>query len=153
MAKKPVIGFGALIDLARKFVEIQKGVWDNTAWLDFLSDAQKEGVALSDDMKTHLGSVLEAMKKVYEATSATKGMENIMLEISKHTVDFIKYTQGIWTPAGGEAYLKDLQKRCIELTDETNAYLGEVLEATRSIYTILPAVQSKAEKKATSKKK
>ncbi len=134
MAEKVTGGFDLLIDLARKFVETQKGVWDHTAWLDFLSDVQKKGFALSDDMKNYLGSVLDAMKEVYDTTSATNNMENVMLEVFKNTVDFIKYTQGILTPSGLEAFLKDLQKKGVDLTEETTSYIGEVLDSVKELY-------------------
>ncbi len=143
MAEKTMPGFDVLIDLSRKFVESQKGVWDHTAWMDFLSGVQKKGFELSDDMKTYLGSVLETMKKVYDAATATKGMERAMSDVSKLTVDFLKYTQGIWTPPGLEAFLKDLQKKGVEFTDETRSYFEEVLEAARQLYTISPVVSKK----------
>ncbi len=152
MAEKTMIGFDVLVELAGKYVEIQKGVWDHTTWLDFLTDVQKKGFELSSDMKTYLGSVMEAMKKFYEVITTTKGMENAMLEISRHTVDFIKYTQGIWTPSGLDAFLKDIQKRGFDLTEETKSYLSEILESVSKLYTTLPPMVSKEETKATHKK-
>ncbi len=131
MAEKAMVGFDVLVDLAGKFVESQKGVWEHTAWLGFLSDVQKKGVELTDDTKTYLGLVLEGMKKVYEATAATKGISDL-------TVDFIKKTKGIWDQSGLEIYLKDLQKKGHDLTDETRSYIGEVIEASRKVYTVLP---------------
>ncbi len=138
-------GSDVLVDLAGKFVESQKGMADHTAWSDFLSDVQKKGIELSDEMKSNLALVLESMKKVYAATEATKGMENVMSDISDHTVNFMKKTKGVWDQPGWEAYLKDLQKKGIDLTDETRSYLGEILEASRKIYSVLPPIVSKAE--------
>ncbi len=152
MAEKVMGGFDALIDLARKFVETQKGVWEHADWLHFLSDARKRGFELTDDMESYLGSVMEAMKKVYEATSATKGMENVMSDISDLSVNFVKKTKGVWDQSGWEAYLKDFQKKGIDLTDEMMSYCGEILQASKSVYTVLPPGVSKPEKKATPKK-
>ena len=152
MAEKVMGGFDSLIDLARKFVETQKGVWEHADWLNFLSDARKKGFELTSDMETYLGSALEAMKKVYEATSATKGMENVMSDISDLTVNFVKKTKGVWDQSGWEAFLTDFQKKGIDLTDEMISYFGEVLEAARSVYNIFPPGVSKPEKKATPKK-
>ncbi len=139
MAEKAMPGFDVLIDLSRKFVESQKGVWEHTAWQDFLSDVQKKGFELSDDMQTYLGSILEAMKKVYGTVTATKGMEKVMADVSKLTVDFITKTKGVWDQAGWESFLKDLQKKGVEYTDESRSYFEEVLEASRTIYASLPS--------------
>ncbi len=147
MAEKGIPGFDVLIDLSRKFVESQKGVWDHTTWLNLLSDVQKRGVELSDDMKDYLGSVLESMKKVYETAAATKGMEDVMSGISDLIVEFMKKTKGVWDQSGWETYLKDFQKKGFNLTDETKSYLEEVLEASRKIYTVLPPLVSKSPKK------
>ncbi len=133
MAEKAMVGFDVLVDLAGKFVESQKGVWEHTAWLGYLSDVQKKGDEMTDDTKTYLGLVLEGMKKVYKATADTKGISDL-------TVDFIKKTKGVWDQSGLEAYLKDLQKKGYDLTDETRSYIGEVIEASRKVYTVLPSL-------------
>ncbi len=117
-----------------------------------MKDAQQVGVEMSDDMINYTGSVLEGMKKVYEATTSTKGMENTLSDISKHIVGFVKKTKGVWDQPDWEAFLKDLQKKGIDLTDKTSSYLGEVIEAAGKIYTTLPTIVSKAEKKETPKK-
>ncbi len=147
MAEKVAGGFDVLIDLARKFVEAQKGTWEHAAWEDFLSDVQKKGYELSDDMKTYLGSVLEGMKKVYNTTTATKGMENVMSEMSDITVNFVKKTKGVWDQSGWEAFWKDFQKKGVDLTEETRSYLGEILEASKELYGTSPVVKKAAPKK------
>ena len=129
MAEKTMGGFDVLIDLAGKFVDSQKGMWDHTAWLNFLSEAQKKTVELSDDMKNNLGLVLESMKKFYNGSTATKGMENVMAGISEHTINFFKKTKGVWDQSEFETYVKDIQKEGFDLTDETRSYLGEVFES------------------------
>ena len=50
--------------------------------LNFLSDVQKKGLELSDDMKDNLGLVLESMKKFYSASIDIKGIETVMADIS-----------------------------------------------------------------------
>ena len=95
MEKEVRGGFDILIDCAGRFVESQKGLWDHTAWLDFLIDSQKKAVLLSDNMKLVLGFVLESMKKFYNASTDTKDIENFMLDISDHTVEFFKKTKGV----------------------------------------------------------
>ncbi len=152
MARKGLGGFDVLIDLAGKFVEGQKGMWDDTAWQDFLRDVRKKGFEPSDDMKDYLGSVLEAMKKVYGATTDTKGMENAIPDISELAVKFIKKTQGTWDQSGWESFLGDLQKKGIHLTDETKAYFGDILEATRELYSISPVASKPRKTKKTPEK-
>ncbi len=138
MGKKGIGGFDSLIDLAGKFVERQKGIWDHDAWVDFLAEMQKNGFKLNDDMKSYLGLVLESMKKVYDSGMITKGMENVVSDMSSNAVKFIQKTSGAWDQSGWEAFLKDFQKKGVDLTDETRSYLGGVLEAVKALYAVLP---------------
>ncbi len=150
MAEKAMRGFDVLMDLAGKFVERQKGVWDHTAWLDFLSEIQKKGFELSDGMKDYLGVMLEGMKKVYNAAGDTKGVEKVMSDLSHLTVNFMKKTKSVWDQSGWESFLKDLQKKGIDLSDETGSYLAGVLDAARELYNVSPAAVKK-ETKSTAK--
>ena len=143
MTEKVTELFDTLMNLSGRFVESQKGVWNHTAWLDFLSGIQKKGFELTDSMKTYIGSVLESMKKIYEASVATKRLEKVIADISDHTVSFMKSTKGIWNQKGWESYLRGLKGKGIDLTDETRNYLGGVLEAAREIYTITPQLSKK----------
>jgi hypothetical protein len=148
MAKKTMGGFDVLVDLTSKFVEAQKGAWDHTAWLNFLSDVQKKGLELSDDMTDNLGLVLESMKKFYSASADIKGIETAMADISNSAIDYFKKTKGAWSQSEWETYLNNVQKKGIELTDETRSYLGEVFESLKGFYTVL----SPAEKETKTKK-
>jgi hypothetical protein len=151
MAEKVTEWFDTFMNLAGKFVESQRGVWDNAAWTDFIAGLQKKGFELTDTMKNYAGSVLESMKRVYETTLQTKGMERSILDISDHTVSFMKTTKGIWDQKGWESFLKDLQKKGFTLTDEMRNYLGGVLAAARDLYAITPTAvrEEAAEKKDT----
>jgi len=151
MAKKTMGGFDILVDLTSKFVEAQKGAWDHTAWLNFLSDVQKKGLELSDDMTDNLGLVLESMKKFYSASTAIKGIETAMAEISNSAIDYFKKTKGIWDQSQWETYLNNVQKKGIELTDETQSYLGEVFESLRGFYTVLSPDKKETKKTAAKK--
>ncbi len=151
MAKKAMKVFDVLIEVSDKFVEGQKGGWDHDAWLDFLSDVREKGIELSDEMKDSVGSVLESMKKVYDTTTATKGLGSFMSDISELTVKFITKHKGTWDQSGWEAYLKVLQKKGIDLTDETKAYLEEVLESTKELYSVLMPLESKTKTKSKAK--
>ncbi len=137
-------GFDNLIDLAGQFVNANKGGWDHNAWMASLSEVQKNGFELSDNLRIYLGLVLEAMKKVYNATTAMKGMENITSDMSTHTVNYIKKNNGFWDDAGWEAFLKDFQGKGFDLTDEIKAYLVGVLDAAKELYTQVYSLQVKA---------
>lgn len=152
MAKKTMGGFDVLVDLAGKFVENQKGVWDHTAWQNFISDVQKKGTDLSDDMKDNVGLVLESMKKFYNASTSAKGIENVMADISNDTIDYFKKTKGLWDQAEWEAYLNNIQKKGIDLTDETRSYLGEVFESLKGFYTVFTPQEKEMKTKKEPKK-
>ncbi|MBF0519805.1 MAG: hypothetical protein HQK92_08785 [Nitrospirae bacterium] len=134
MSKKGFDSFEELIERASKFVESQGGKWDHMAWLEFLSDMQKQGFHLSHDMQSYLGSMLESMKKLNSTLMSTKGFENVLLDISESTISFIKKTKGTWDHAGWENFIKDVQKTGVSLTEETTTYLGGVLEAAKELY-------------------
>ncbi|MEO5357476.1 MAG: hypothetical protein H7844_09280 [Nitrospirae bacterium YQR-1] len=134
MSKKGFDSFEELMERASKFVELQGGKWDHMAWLEFLSEMQKQGFHLSHDMQSYLGSMLESMKKLYGTFMSTKGFENVLLDISESTIIFIKKTKGTWDHVGWEAFIKDVQKTGISLTEETTTYLGGVLEAAKELY-------------------
>lgn len=134
MEKQIKGGFDILIDYAGQFVEAQKGLWNHTDWLDFLIDAQKRAVVLSDEMKSHLGLVLESMKKVYNVSADTRNIESVMLDISEHTIKFFHKYNGTWSYSEWEEYLKGLQKKGFELNEEICSYLSEVVESVKGLY-------------------
>ncbi|MEO5360245.1 MAG: hypothetical protein H7843_07315 [Nitrospirota bacterium] len=151
MAKKSTGQFDDIIESAAKFVEQQKGVWDHTAWTDFLSGISKMGFDIDSEMKAYLGSLLESMKKYYTAASATSGISSTMKGIAEDTVTFITKTKGSWDHSGWEEYLKDMHKKGAELSEETTKYLGSVLEISKELY-FLPSLASKMMSKGLSKK-
>ncbi len=138
MEQKVLRGFDTLFNLAIKFIESRKGVWDHTVWLDFLSDIQKKGFETTDDLSTYMNSVLEAMKKLYDAATATKGMEKTMSGIYEQMIKYIKKTRGVWKQEDWIAFLEELQEKGIDLNDEMRSYLKEALEAIRELYKISP---------------
>ena len=145
-------GFDVLVDLTSKFVESQKGAWDHTAWLNFVSDVQKKDLELSDDMTDNLGLVLESMKKFYSASTDIKGIETVMGGISDSTMDYFKKTKGVWDQSEWETYLNDVQKKGVELTDETRSYLKEVFESLQGFYTVFSPAEKETKPKKEPKK-
>ncbi len=149
MAKQRERGFDALLNLAKVFVEKNRGAWDHTAWMEFLSEVQAKGYDVSETMRDYLGLILESMKRVYNAMAGTQGVEKVMSETYDLTVKFIQRTRGVWDQSGWETYLKDFQKKGFDLTDETSSYLVGVLDAARELYTVLPPSETKKEKKSS----
>ncbi len=152
MEEKKPGGFDVLIDLVGKFVERQKGAWDHSAWLNFLMDIQKMGFELSDDMKDYIGSVLESMKKLYHACIASENIQRYMVDIAEYVLEFIKDTGGSWGHLEWEVFLKDLQKKDCDLSEEMRSYIGEVLESVKGLYIALLPLLNKEESKENLKK-
>lgn len=134
--KKTMSGFEDLIKLASQFVEQQKGAWDHTAWMDFISDLQKKGLETNEEFKSQLGTVVESMKNVYNALTATKSIESAVADLSDNTVQFIKKNKGVWDHSEWETFIKDIQKKGIELNEEAISYMGGVVEASKSLYSL-----------------
>jgi hypothetical protein len=146
MSKDFTNSFNELVALATKFVESQKGTWDHYAWLDFISEVQKKGFEINDDLQDQLGTVTESMKKCYNASADTKSIQNMLGEISQSSIEFIKKTKGVWDNAGWESYVKDLQKKGLALNEQSQSYAGNILESVKSLYAFSPASSSKSTK-------
>ena len=138
MAQNATPPLASLIDLAGKFVEQRKGIWNHEAWSDFLADVQKKGFEVTDEMTAYLGSVLESMKQFYQAAAATSGMTEVMASIPKETVAFIQDHKGVWGQSEWEQFLAKLQKKGAAYSDETTNYLGGILESVNRLYGISP---------------
>ncbi len=137
MAEKKVLGFDVLFNLAIKFVENQKGVWDQRAWSNFLMDTQKAGFELSDDVKTYLNLVMKSMMKLYNVSGATKDIQVCTADIFEQAAQFFIKTSGAYDPLEWEAFLKDLRRRGVDLTNETRLYLGKIFELASEVYSDL----------------
>ena len=155
MVEVTTTAFHDMAKLAGEFVTSRKGIWDHSAWLVFLADVQKAGVELSEEMQSHLGELLEATKRFYAASASVEGIDKAMMTILKDTGEFIRQQRGIWGHAEWEAFTKQIQDNTLALNQETTAYLGGILEATRDFYAVSPAPATpkkapvKAAKKAT----
>jgi predicted flap endonuclease-1-like 5' DNA nuclease len=155
MVKLSSAGFDEIIKLAGSFVTENQGVWDHSAWLEFLAKVQKMGVEVSNGMQSNLGELLESMKRFYQATASTAGMEKAMKTIARDSVKFIKQQQGVWGHNEWEAFAQGVRENAVSLTEEATAYLGGILESVRTFYAILPPPSSSSsaqtEKKSVAK--
>ncbi|MBF0344983.1 MAG: hypothetical protein HQL06_12235 [Nitrospirae bacterium] len=142
MAKKMMGPFDELVELAAKFVEKQKGVWDHTAWLEFLAEVKKMGFETNEEMKAYLGTLLESMKKFYSVATSTEGITNALIGIAENTVGFVKKTNAMWDHNGWLEYIQEVKKKGVALTDETAKYLGSILESTKELY-VFPPIATK----------
>ena len=149
MSKVTTTTFDDLMKLAGEFVTSRKGVWDHSAWLDFISGVQKTGLDLSEEMQSRLGELLEATKRFYEASASVEGIDKAMMTVLEDSGEFIRQQQGIWGHAEWEAFTKQIQNNTLGLTQETTAYLGGLLEATKVFYAVAPTPTPAAPKEAT----
>lgn len=126
--------FEELTNLATDFVTSRKGMWDHTAWMDFLSRVQQKEVAISEDMQSKLGDLLEAMKEYHTAVSSTDDIEKAMSTVLNDSVAFINRQKGVWGHAEWEDFVKTVQRNTRTWSEGTEAYLGGVLESLKVLY-------------------
>ena len=143
MATKNIAALEKLTHLAADFVEKQKGIWDHSAWTDFLARVKTEGFDITEEMKSHLGDLLEAMKRFYAAAASTESIETAMRSVVNESVAFIQRQKGVWGHAEWEEFMKTAQRNTRSLSEGTTEYLGGVLESIKVFYSLSPAVPSK----------
>jgi hypothetical protein len=136
MATWRSIPFEELTRLASDFVMSQKGFWDHTAWTNFLSRVQQQGVEISTDMQWKLGDLLEAMKEYHMAVSSTEDVEKAMTTVFNESVAFIKQQKGVWGHAEWESFVKTMRQNTRIWSDGMEAYLGGVLESLKVFYAL-----------------
>ena len=144
--------FGDLVKLSSDFVTKQKGVWDHSAWLDFISNVQKKGFNISD-MESNLGEAIEAMKRFYTATASTQGIEKAMTNLAMDSAEFISKQKGVWGHEEWEAFVNSVKQNTFDLSEEAMAYLGGVLESMKVFYFLSPPPAKKVPAESTSKVK
>ena len=136
---KTIGTFDKLVDLAAGFVTKQQGIWDHKSWQGFVSDTQKRGFDLTVEMQNNLGVTLEAFKKLYLASISVKGLENAMNGITTDGMNFVKQHKGVWGHAEWEGFINEIEKNSTNLSEETLAYLGNLVEAFKTLYFEVPA--------------
>jgi len=138
MERKEKGFFAYLVDLSGTFVEKQRGIWGHTEWLNFISNVQKRsielGIELTEQTKDYAGLVLESVKKVYEATTATGDIEDSLKRITKDAANFVQRKRGVWGHTEWLNLISDIEKRSIELNEKTKDYIGGLLEAEKILY-------------------
>jgi hypothetical protein len=127
-----------LTKLASDFVTSQKGMWDHTAWMDFLSLVQQKGVDISEDTQSKLGDLLEAMKEYHTAVTSTEDIEKAMRTVFGESEAFIKRQKGVRGHAEWEDFVKTIQQHTRTWSEGTEAYLGGVVESRKSFYELFP---------------
>jgi len=56
--------------------------------------------------------------------------------VSEDMVGFVKDNKGAWDHSKWESFVQDLQKKGIEMNEQTTSYLGGILEAAKGFYSI-----------------
>ena len=133
MAKTKSATFDEIVKLAGDFVTQQKGAWDHSTWLTFLSTLKQKGYDVSEDMQAHVGQLLEAIKRFYLATASTRGIETALTTVAKDSVDFVKAHKAVWGHNEWEDFARHVQKNTLSLSEETMSYLGGILESLKAL--------------------
>jgi predicted flap endonuclease-1-like 5' DNA nuclease len=142
-ATKQTVPFDELTSLASEFVTQQQGMWDHSAWLDFLARVQGRGIEVSADMQANLGGLVEAMKEYHTAVSSTEDMEKAMSAVFENSVDFVTRHQGVWGHADWEDFVRTMQENTRTWSEGMEAYLGGVLESLKVCYALYPTTTVK----------
>lgn len=137
--EKTIGTFDKLVNMATSFVTQQQGIWDHTSWQNFIADTQKRGYDLTVEMQDNLGVTLEAIKQLYLASISVKGVESAMNGLTTDGMNFVKQHKGIWGHTEWEGFVNDIQKNSSNLSDETLAYVGNLVEAFKTLYFVVPA--------------
>jgi chromatin segregation and condensation protein Rec8/ScpA/Scc1 (kleisin family) len=67
--------FDDILNTAKEFVEKHKGTWDHAKWEGLLSDIQKKGISVTEEISSTVGSVLESLKKLYTLFPKTEAVK------------------------------------------------------------------------------
>ena len=138
--------YKSLIKKASQFVEKQKGVWDHSKWQAFLSDTEKMGGTMNEEMRRYLGAVTESMKRFYEHSAGTG--KKMTGTVSDQVAKFVDKSRGKWEHLEWEKFVKDLQRKGADVTEHNRAHLGEILEAAKKFYHSWPKVMEVEEEEA-----
>ncbi len=76
---------------------------------------------------------------------ATDGLAKIG-NISGQAAKFVEKTKGKWDQLDWEKFVKDIQQRGIDLTEETKENLEGILESVKEVYLSLPLIAKKGKK-------
>ena len=138
MTTQQAVPFDELTRLASEFVTQQQGMWDHSAWLDFLARVQGRGIEMSADMQANLGGLLEAMKEYHTAVSSTEDMEKAMSAVFENSVDFVTRHQGVWGHGDWKDFVRTMQENTRTWSEGMEGYLGGVLESLKVYQAISP---------------
>jgi hypothetical protein len=131
--------FYELVKLANDFVIQQRGVWDHSAWMDFLSRVEKKEINLSGNMESSLGEMIEAIKQFHMAILSIEGTMLALDKLVRDSAEFIMKNKGMWGHAEWVAYSRGVDKNTIYLSEEMSTYLGGILESMKAFYITAPS--------------
>ncbi|MBF0554144.1 MAG: hypothetical protein HQK96_06230 [Nitrospirae bacterium] len=126
--------FDDLINTVGKFVDMQKGTWDHLEWERLVSKVQRMGYEMSGDIIYNLGATVESLKKLYLSKTGKDDMLRIVTDVPKSIARFIDETKGMWEHADWLRLLEEIEKVGIAISEETQRYIGDMLEASRRLY-------------------
>ncbi|KWT75938.1 hypothetical protein [Candidatus Magnetominusculus xianensis] len=126
--------FDDLISTVGKFVDVQKGAWDHLEWERLVSKVQRMGYEMSGDIIHNLGTTVESLKKLYITKTNKDDMLRVVTDIPKAIARFIDETRGMWEHADWLRLLKEVEKVGIAISEETQKHIGDMLEASKRLY-------------------
>ncbi|MBF0542411.1 MAG: hypothetical protein HQK91_13290 [Nitrospirae bacterium] len=130
--------FDDLLKSATNFVEQNKGTWKHYDWIAFMTEVKKKGTEINYDLQNNIGTMLESMKDYLGYVTGTGKEGHPLKDVSETVANFIKDTKGKWDHTAWEAFLSELSKKGIDLTERTTSYIGNVLESAKSVYFLSP---------------
>ncbi|MBF0517209.1 MAG: diguanylate cyclase [Nitrospirae bacterium] len=129
---------GFLLDKVSGFVLARKGVWDEDGWVDLLIDAKRSGVPFSNDITQYIGSLLEAIKKLYvSALPVDADVDKVIPILCHNILDFIMERDGVWKQADWELLLVKIKTHGIEMTDNLYNVIRDLLDALNALFVLL----------------
>ena len=131
--------FDDIASYGMNFVERQRGIWDHEKWEHFLVEVQKKGILITEEAGNSLGNMLESFKRFYMASSMDL---RVLDELAASAQDFVKKHKGVWDHHLWLAFLNDIQKQNVSLTEEISSSIGLVLESLKRIYFLIPHIQT-----------
>lgn len=141
--------FDDLVKSATTFVEQHKGTWKHYEWIAFMTDVKKKGMDINFELQNNIGTMLNSLKEYLGYAEGEGKAVKPLKDLSESVAKFIKETKGKWDHTAWEAFLTDLSKKGIDLSERATSYIGNVLESAKNVYVLSPKEDSSLVKAAS----
>lgn len=134
-----------ILEASEHFVIEQQGIWGDQEWEKHLHVLAQKGFETSKEFLGYYGDVTESMKEIYSAAAKTRNANEVLNEITTHTVAFLADEKAVWDHSAWEDFLKDLQGLGLQWNQEQTTYLGNLLEAGKRLYLAAFGIKSQVQ--------